>query len=218
MSVDVRGLIGSPGEQREMTMIVPVPDYGPPGEEVRFQPADVRLVLTATPGGILAGAQISSVADLVCSRCLHRLSRAISAEFKHLFVLRTPAEKESGPSKDAADRRARDSGQTSLSHEDEDVPDTSPIIDGHIDVTPLVEEAAALALPMKPLCRADCLGLCPVCGHNLNAGPCGCTVDEPDPRLAGLRDYVAAQPGEPARAPGRGDRKQKEKDHGPTKT
>jgi uncharacterized protein len=43
--------------------------------------------------------------------------------------------------------------------------------------------------PAKPLCRPDCRGLCPSCGADLNAGPCGCTA-ETDSRwqaLAGLK-------------------------------
>ncbi len=36
----------------------------------------------------------------------------------------------------------------------------------------LIREKLLLAIPMKPLCSPDCKGLCPVCGHNLNEGPC----------------------------------------------
>lgn len=56
-----------------------------------------------------------------------------------------------------------------------------------IDVTALVHEQAILALPTRPLCREDCLGLCSRCGANLNGDPCGCTVGAEDPRLAPLR-------------------------------
>jgi uncharacterized protein len=59
-----------------------------------------------------------------------------------------------------------------------------------IDLTPLVDEQAILALPTRPLCREGCLGLCPRCGANLNAGPCGCPPREPDPRLAILHTLV----------------------------
>jgi uncharacterized protein len=47
-----------------------------------------------------------------------------------------------------------------------------------------LEEVAAeqllLAVPMKPLCSDACLGLCPRCGANLNAGPCGCPEESDD--------------------------------------
>jgi uncharacterized protein len=40
---------------------------------------------------------------------------------------------------------------------------------------------------MKPLCREDCQGLCPVCGTNLNNGTCTCKREWEDPRLAALK-------------------------------
>ncbi|HWC73589.1 MAG TPA: DUF177 domain-containing protein [Gemmatimonadales bacterium] len=43
-----------------------------------------------------------------------------------------------------------------------------------IDVTPAVREELVLAAPRYVLCREDCKGLCPQCGKDLNAGPCGC--------------------------------------------
>jgi len=54
-----------------------------------------------------------------------------------------------------------------------------------IDVTPAVREELALVAPEYLLCRDDCRGLCPRCGHDLNAGPCACPPVT-DPRWAGL--------------------------------
>ena len=56
-----------------------------------------------------------------------------------------------------------------------------------INVAVLLWEEFSLALPIHPLCRAQCAGLCPSCGKNLNEGPCNCAKDEGDPRLATLR-------------------------------
>jgi uncharacterized protein len=47
-----------------------------------------------------------------------------------------------------------------------------------IDVTPAVREELLLAAPRYVLCREDCRGLCPQCGKDLNAGPCGCAPVE----------------------------------------
>lgn len=50
-----------------------------------------------------------------------------------------------------------------------------------VDVRPAVREEVALAVSAYPLCREDCAGLCPRCGADLNAGPCGCgSLAEPD--------------------------------------
>jgi uncharacterized protein len=62
------------------------------------------------------------------------------------------------------------------------------------DLGALIEAEAALALPMKPLCREGCLGLCPVCGGNRNLVACGCPPRPPDPRLAVLKDLAARPP------------------------
>ena len=57
-----------------------------------------------------------------------------------------------------------------------DDPDSYPVA-AHateIDVTPAVREELVLAAPRYVVCRDDCRGLCPQCGKDLNAGPCGC--------------------------------------------
>jgi uncharacterized protein len=60
-----------------------------------------------------------------------------------------------------------------------------PIIDDTLDLGPLLRDAIVLELPATPLCRPDCLGLCPHCGADLNEGACDC-VAPPDPRWANL--------------------------------
>jgi uncharacterized protein len=63
--------------------------------------------------------------------------------------------------------------------------DFYPITDDTIDLGPLVRDAIVLELPMAPLCREDCAGLCPQCGANLNEGDCSCVAPR-DPRWANL--------------------------------
>jgi uncharacterized protein len=60
-----------------------------------------------------------------------------------------------------------------------------------LDLDRVVETETTLALPMKPLCRDDCRGLCPACGGNRNVVPCSCAERAPDPRLAALGDLAA---------------------------
>ncbi|MGE4538916.1 MAG: DUF177 domain-containing protein [Desulfovibrio sp.] len=56
-----------------------------------------------------------------------------------------------------------------------------------LDVASLLWEQFLLALPAKPLCDENCPGLCPRCGASLKNGPCSCSEEEGDPRLAVLR-------------------------------
>jgi len=60
-----------------------------------------------------------------------------------------------------------------------------PIVDETIDLGPLARDAVVLELPMAPLCREDCAGLCVQCGANRNEGDCGCVAPR-DPRWANL--------------------------------
>jgi uncharacterized protein len=60
----------------------------------------------------------------------------------------------------------------------------------HIDLRPLVREYMLLSVPISPLCRPACLGLCPVCGENLNEISCTHEDDAVDPRLAKLKNLL----------------------------
>ncbi len=63
--------------------------------------------------------------------------------------------------------------------------DFYPIVDETIDLGPMVRDAIVLELPMAPLCRDDCAGLCIECGADRNEGDCGCVAPR-DPRWANL--------------------------------
>lgn len=56
-----------------------------------------------------------------------------------------------------------------------------------VDLRPAVREELVLAAPGYVVCREDCRGLCPRCGKDLNAGPCGCGPAA-DPRWRALAD------------------------------
>jgi uncharacterized protein len=76
-----------------------------------------------------------------------------------------------------------------------DDPDTYAVAPDatEIDVTSAVREELMLAAPRYVLCRDDCKGLCPQCGQDLNAGPCGCAPVATDARwqpLKALKDKL----------------------------
>jgi len=57
----------------------------------------------------------------------------------------------------------------------------------------VLREQVLLSLPVRTLCKPDCMGLCPRCGANRNSQPCQCDVGPSDPRweaLAGLRGRI----------------------------
>lgn len=74
-------------------------------------------------------------------------------------------------------------------HEFAEEVDKSEAVDEMLDVTELLRDVLLARQPMKNLCKADCKGLCPKCGANLNDGECGCDRFDADPRLAALKNF-----------------------------
>jgi uncharacterized protein len=107
--------------------------------------------------------------ELPCSRCLEPFRMPIDLEFDQRYL----PQSEASPEEE--------------SEVEEDDLETSFYRDDQIDLDGLVREQFYLALPMKPLCREDCRGLCPQCGTNLNTGTCNCAAAWEDPRLAPLK-------------------------------
>ena len=62
--------------------------------------------------------------------------------------------------------------------------------DGQVDLHELAESFLLLSLPSRWLCRADCRGICPDCGPDLNEGTCTCGGRRIDPRLEKLRELL----------------------------
>lgn len=60
--------------------------------------------------------------------------------------------------------------------------------DEKLDLAEEIMTAIVLSLPMKPLCKEDCKGICSQCGANLNEEECSCVVEDIDPRFAVLKD------------------------------
>ena len=58
-----------------------------------------------------------------------------------------------------------------------------------MDISEAIRQYTVMALPIKPLCRQDCSGLCPTCGADLNEKRCDCTP-EIDPRWEKLNTLV----------------------------
>jgi DUF177 domain-containing protein len=107
--------------------------------------------------------------ELACGRCLEPYRLPLSATFDLRYLPASAAAAE---------------GEHEM--DDEDL-ETSYYRDDQIDVNELLREQFYLALPMKPLCREDCRGLCPQCGINLNTSTCSCAPAWEDPRLAALK-------------------------------
>ena len=127
---------------------------------------DIRLLRTQR--SILVKGVLRTEVELTCSRCLSSFRYPLTLNFEEEYL----------PTVDVV------SGVPLPLPEEPGV----FTIDKHhiVDLTEAVRQYTMLAVPMKPLCREDCAGLCQNCGHNLNQGPCDCPVQGTDPRWSEL--------------------------------
>ena len=116
--------------------------------------------------------RVRSTIALSCGRCLDDIELPVDLPFDLLYL---PHQEHVG----GEEVEVEDDGLTTAYYRDEE-----------IDLGQIVLEQFYLALPMKPLCRESCRGLCSECGTNLNTGTCSCVQEWPDPRLEGLRSLI----------------------------
>jgi uncharacterized protein len=125
---------------------------------------EVRLEVQAAGGDVIVRGEIEGTVRAACRRCLEPVATSFREPVTLLF--------RPGLEGEAVDREEAY---------------TLPTRAREIDLGPAVREHALLAVPEYLLCRAECAGLCPRCGADLNRGPCGCTSEEMDERWAALR-------------------------------
>ncbi len=118
--------------------------------------AEADVTLSAFSGGVEAIGQVSAPWVGLCRRCAAPVAGELRLRVHERFCEDAVAEDE-----------------------------FYPIVDDTIDLGPMVRDAVVLELPMAPLCREDCAGLCPQCGADRNEGACGCVAPS-DPRWANL--------------------------------
>ena len=63
-------------------------------------------------------------------------------------------------------------------------------IDGCVNLDETIKQLVYLSMPMKSVCKADCKGLCPTCGVNLNVEECKCQNKITDPRFDKLKNLL----------------------------
>ena len=138
-------------------------------------PIDGRVHLGRTNRGLLVDADFTTILATQCARCLRDISVPLTFEIHD----------EALPAVDFHTGRA-----VTISPEDEEA-GVIRLNDHHeLDLEGPIREAIVLALPIAPLDREDCPGLCIVCGLPLDEGDHDHPDDDIDPRLAVLRGFV----------------------------
>ncbi len=158
--------------------------WGVQAEELGLDLSDVQargeLCLDATiqpvgdelhVSGVLSGTVLRQ-----CVRCLAEYEDRCEVPFA--VVYRAQKEPPSSPARRLGPAGGESSDDVAVLMEGECYPYTGD----QIDLGPMLREQIILGMPLQPLCREDCQGLCPVCGQDRNRRPCGCAEERlPNP-------------------------------------
>ena len=125
-------------------------------------------VLTRAPDGVLVQVRADVVFEAICSRCVAPFGYETTIEFDEIYHQQVDV----ASGRKLADAEDREAFLIDLHH--------------MIDITEAVRQYSETAAEMQPLCRADCPGICPVCGNDQNVAPCSCDRAPIDPRWANL--------------------------------
>src|SRR6266576_1394926 len=160
--LDTRELGRRPGSMREVRRCAPAPPGF--GLDLVAVPAgsalDLDLRLEAVMEGVLVSGKAHARVAGECARCLDPVTTTVEAEICELYAYPGHA-----PDDDDIGR-----------------------LDGDfIDFEPRLRDAIVLALPLRPVCREDCPGLCPTCGVRLADAPADHSHEASDERWAALR-------------------------------
>ncbi|MFC9247072.1 YceD family protein [Streptomyces sp. NPDC057136] len=173
---DTRELGRRPGALKRLTRSVEAPkDLGIDGVigVPEGAPLALNLRMESVMEGVLVTGTARATAEAECVRCLEPLSREVSADFQEMF---------SYP--DADDRgRSRTAEPVDDAEDDED---RFFLEDGLFDLESVLRDAVVLALPLQPVCKETCAGLCSECGIRLDENP-GHHHDAVDVRWAALQ-------------------------------
>ena len=121
------------------------------------------ILISRTSEGLLLQVNGHALLELECGYCLENFWHNLSFEFAEMFTFRSHA-----------------------------VEDTELILpdDLQIDLASLLTEYLYLDIPINPMCKSDCQGLCPVCGNDQNLSTCNHSEENADPRLSVLKTLL----------------------------
>jgi uncharacterized protein len=170
LTFDVLRLPRRPGFMQQVSETVPSPSRI--GLDLiaidEGAPLDLDLKFESVSEGVLVTGTVSAPTSGQCARCLAATSGEITVALTELFAY-------------------PDSTTEATTEEDE----VGHIVDGTVDLEQPLIDAVGLALPLSPVCRDDCPGLCSVCGVALAEAEPGHHHEQIDPRWAKLSGMLS---------------------------
>lgn len=158
LTVPVTELLRHPALRRSVHAVVPAEDVVVGEVEVPDgSPVTVELALESLSDGIVLTGRARATWQGVCRRCLGPATgEVVVDDLRELYQLRPTA------------------------------PDAFALTGDLLELWPAVRDGLMLELPLAPLCRPDCAGLCPTCGVDRNRTSCACAPAARDSRWAAL--------------------------------
>jgi uncharacterized protein len=120
--------------------------------------------ITRTPQGLVVEVELSTILQEECSRCLTEIQLPIKTEFTEMYVF---------------------PGKTVTNEDLQVLPE-----DGFIDLNVIAREQLLLEVPINPICKPECRGLCPVCGELLEDNHPDHGLEPGDPRFQILKSFL----------------------------
>ncbi len=133
-----------------------------------ISPVKGSCLLQRFDSAVLCRGKLQATLIMECGRCLQKFHHPLEVGFAVTFQAKV-----SPPTEEELELEAQDF-------------DTYSYETGEIDLKEAIRDHLGSAVPLQPLCRTDCAGLCPQCGRDLNKGLCQCPPQEGDPRWAAL--------------------------------
>ena len=130
------------------------------GDDLELREFSGAVQVGRTPQGLLFTGKFSANTTLECVRCLKEFDHALAWDLTELYAFN--------------EKSVSDSGLM--------VPENA-----QIDLESLIREYAFLEVPISPICKPDCKGLCPVCGQDLNIADCGHRPEEDESPFSVLK-------------------------------
>lgn len=159
-----------------------------------LEPLHAEIFVLPQGDGVLFRGHITGKVALPCDRCADDSEMTIDHRFDSFepYPVETLSIRGASGAGKAASKGKRDEADDAADDFFDGVDEAvirNAAHGGGVEINPfaLAWEEFSLALPVKPLCKDGCKGLCPVCGKNRNSEACSCAKDEGDPRLAALR-------------------------------
>ena len=144
-------------------------------------PLNGDLVFTRTGEGVLVTGRLTTSGRAVCRRCAGDFVANIELDLEETFMMTHDV-----------------STGARLEIKADSVNEENLIDEWHmLDLSEIMRQNLVLAMPPFPVCRQECKGLCPHCGHDLNEGPCDCADEEINPQWSALARLLSGEDSQP---------------------